>query len=50
MIIDFKDPKVVIQLAKAQLNADFGLKIHLPENHLCPMVGEIHSQRALILT
>jgi 23S rRNA A1618 N6-methylase RlmF len=36
--LNFKDPKAQIQLTKSTLRRDFGLKIKLPEDRLCPPV------------
>ncbi|KAK5112230.1 hypothetical protein LTR62_004391 [Meristemomyces frigidus] len=36
--IDFQNPKVVQQLTKSLLKADFGLAVHLPDDRLCPPV------------
>lgn len=37
--IDFQDPQQVQQLTKSILKRDFGLKIELPSDRLCPPVG-----------
>lgn len=36
--IDFQDPEQVQQLTKSVLRRDFGLKIELPGDRLCPPV------------
>ncbi|KAK4553783.1 hypothetical protein LTR86_009281 [Recurvomyces mirabilis] len=36
--IDFQDPEVVQQLTRSLLKVDFGLKIQLPDDRLCPPV------------
>lgn len=37
-IVDWKNPAAVIELTKALLLHDFGIKIELPLNQLCPTV------------
>lgn len=39
--LDFNDPVAVKQLTKTLLQVDFGLKIDLPDNRLCPPVSLI---------
>ncbi|KAG5947923.1 hypothetical protein E4U59_006173 [Claviceps monticola] len=41
--LDFRDPKSVMQLTKTLLRLDFGIKIHLPDNRLCPPVPNRHN-------
>lgn len=36
--LDFTDPKAVVQLTKTLLVLDFGLRIDLPDDRLCPPV------------
>lgn len=36
--LDFSNPKSIKQLTKALLKKDFGLKIELPDDRLCPPV------------
>lgn len=36
--LDFTDPKAVMQLTKTLLMVNFGLKIELPDDRLCPPV------------
>ncbi|KAI7619211.1 siroheme synthase middle domains-like protein [Hortaea werneckii] len=36
--VDFQDPKVVKQLTNSLLKHDFGLKLQLPDDRLCPPV------------
>lgn len=36
--LDFRDPKSVMQLTKTLLKLDFGIKIDLPDDRLCPPV------------
>ncbi|KAB8234106.1 DUF890 domain protein [Aspergillus alliaceus] len=36
--LDFGDPDAVRQLTKSLLQRDFNLKVHIPENRLCPPV------------
>ena len=36
--LNFNDPSAVMQLTKALLSKDFGLKIELPDDRLCPPV------------
>ena len=36
--LNFNDPSAVMQLTKALLSKDFGLKIDLPDDRLCPPV------------
>jgi 23S rRNA (adenine1618-N6)-methyltransferase len=37
----FNDPECVMQLTKSLLKLDFGLKLELPDDRLCPPVGSI---------
>jgi len=39
--LDFTDPAAVMQLTKTLLNLDFGLKIELPDDRLCPPVRSL---------
>ncbi|PSS05184.1 hypothetical protein BD289DRAFT_358234 [Coniella lustricola] len=41
--LDFTDPAAVKQLTKTLLEADFGLKIELPDDRLCPPVPNRHN-------
>ncbi|KHN99354.1 DUF890 domain-containing protein [Metarhizium album ARSEF 1941] len=41
--VDFRDPKSVVQLTKTLLELDFGIKIELPPDRLCPPVPNRHS-------
>lgn len=42
--LDFTDPAAVKQLTRTLLHIDFGLKIDLPDNRLCPPVsGFLHA-------
>ncbi|KAG6171445.1 hypothetical protein E4U47_001874 [Claviceps purpurea] len=41
--LDFRDPKSVMQLTKTLLRLDFGIKIHLPDDRLCPPVPNRHN-------
>ncbi|KAI1332413.1 hypothetical protein F5Y16DRAFT_394487 [Xylariaceae sp. FL0255] len=41
--LDFTDPKSVTQLTKTLLAENFGLKIDLPPNRLCPAVPNRHN-------
>lgn len=41
--LDFSDPAAVMQLTKTLLKLDFGLKIELPSDRLCPPVSRYHS-------
>jgi 23S rRNA A1618 N6-methylase RlmF len=36
--LDFSDPAAVQQLTKSLLERDFGLKLDLPDDRLCPPV------------
>ncbi|PNY27444.1 methyltransferase-like protein [Tolypocladium capitatum] len=40
--LDFCDPGSVVQLTKTLLKLDFGLRIELPGDRLCPPVSRIH--------
>ncbi|KAG5913814.1 hypothetical protein E4U53_004764, partial [Claviceps sorghi] len=41
--LDFRDPAAVMQLTKTLLRLDFGIKIHLPDDRLCPPVPNRHN-------
>ncbi|KAK3389466.1 hypothetical protein B0H63DRAFT_492402 [Podospora didyma] len=41
--LDFNDPAAVMQLTKALLKVDFGLRIELPDDRLCPPVPNRHN-------
>lgn len=41
--LDFNDPAAMVQLTKTLLMADFGLKIELPGDRLCPPVPNRHN-------
>lgn len=41
--LDFTDPAAVMQLTKTLLQEDFGLRINLPTNRLCPPVPNRHN-------
>ncbi|KAK3318066.1 hypothetical protein B0H66DRAFT_556175 [Apodospora peruviana] len=41
--LDFTDPAAVMQLTKSLLMANFGLKIELPDDRLCPPVPNRHN-------
>ncbi|OHW95266.1 23s rRNA (-n6)-methyltransferase [Colletotrichum incanum] len=41
--LDFNDPAAVMQLTKTLLKIDFGLRIELPEDRLCPPVPNRHN-------
>ncbi|KAL1836231.1 hypothetical protein VTJ49DRAFT_5412 [Mycothermus thermophilus] len=41
--LDFTNPHATMQLTKTLLQADFGLKIDLPEDRLCPPVPNRHN-------
>ncbi|KAG5979413.1 hypothetical protein E4U55_005189 [Claviceps digitariae] len=41
--LDFRDPASVMQLTKTLLRLDFGIKIHLPDDRLCPPVPNRHN-------
>ncbi|KAI1157541.1 hypothetical protein F5B18DRAFT_665888 [Nemania serpens] len=41
--LDFTDPEAVMQLTKTLLHEDFGLRINLPLNRLCPPVPNRHN-------
>ncbi|KAI1109872.1 hypothetical protein F5Y14DRAFT_389490 [Nemania sp. NC0429] len=41
--LDFTDPAAVMQLTKTLLHEDFGLRVHLPPNRLCPPVPNRHN-------
>ncbi|KAJ4390180.1 hypothetical protein N0V93_007654 [Gnomoniopsis smithogilvyi] len=41
--LDFTDPVAVKQLTKTLLNIDFGLRINLPDDRLCPPVPNRHN-------
>jgi len=36
--INFKDPKALRELTRCLLDKDFGIKVVLPEDRLCPTV------------
>jgi 23S rRNA (adenine1618-N6)-methyltransferase len=36
--VDFRDPKSVMLLTKTLLKLDFGIKVELPDDRLCPPV------------
>ena len=38
--LDFSDPAAIMQLTKTLLKLDFGLKIELPGDRLCPTVSK----------
>jgi len=42
--LDFSDPAAVMQLTKTLLKLDFGLKIELPNDRLCPPVSKHRPQ------
>lgn len=37
--LDFTDPGAMMQLTKTLLKRDFGLRVELPDDRLCPPVG-----------
>lgn len=39
--LDFTDPGAVKQLTKTLLSVDYGLKIELPDDRLCPPVSSV---------
>ncbi|KAK1779767.1 DUF890 domain-containing protein-containing protein [Copromyces sp. CBS 386.78] len=41
--LDFTNPSAVMQLTKTLLKLDYGLKIHLPPDRLCPPVPNRHN-------
>ncbi|KAK3352875.1 hypothetical protein B0T25DRAFT_478684 [Lasiosphaeria hispida] len=41
--LDFNDPAAVMQLTKTLLKVDFGLKLELPDDRLCPPVPNRHN-------
>ncbi|TWU79072.1 hypothetical protein ED733_008642 [Metarhizium rileyi] len=41
--LNFRDPESVLQLTKTLLKLDFGLKIELPSDRLCPPVPNRHN-------
>ncbi|KAG6000925.1 hypothetical protein E4U21_004876 [Claviceps maximensis] len=41
--LDFRDPASVMQLTKTLLRLDFGIKIDLPDDRLCPPVPNRHN-------
>ena len=41
--LDFTDPRAVMQLTKTLLRLDFGLRIELPPDRLCPPVPNRHN-------
>ncbi|KXH69029.1 hypothetical protein CSAL01_07471 [Colletotrichum salicis] len=41
--LDFNNPSAVMQLTKTLLKADFGLRIDLPDDRLCPPVSNRHN-------
>jgi 23S rRNA (adenine1618-N6)-methyltransferase len=41
--LDFSDPKATMQLTRTLLGLDFGLKLDLPEDRLCPPVPNRHN-------
>ncbi|EXV01389.1 DUF890 domain protein [Metarhizium robertsii] len=41
--VDFRNPKSVMQLTKTLLKLDFGIKLELPDDRLCPPVPNRHS-------
>ncbi|KAH6857001.1 hypothetical protein B0I37DRAFT_301108 [Chaetomium sp. MPI-CAGE-AT-0009] len=41
--LDFSDPKATMQLTRTLLGIDFGLKLDLPEDRLCPPVPNRHN-------
>ncbi|KAG7288245.1 hypothetical protein NEMBOFW57_007776 [Staphylotrichum longicolle] len=41
--LDFSDPAATMQLTKTLLETDFGLKLELPDNRLCPPVPNRHN-------
>lgn len=41
--LDFQDPRSVMQLTKTLLKLDFGIKIDLPDDRLCPPVPNRHN-------
>ncbi|KAK4445974.1 hypothetical protein QBC34DRAFT_450998 [Podospora aff. communis PSN243] len=41
--LDFNDPLAMMQLTKTLLKVDFGLKIELPDDRLCPPVPNRHN-------
>ena len=41
--LDFADPRAVMQLTKTLLRLDFGLRIELPPDRLCPPVPNRHN-------
>ncbi|OIW32285.1 hypothetical protein CONLIGDRAFT_264520 [Coniochaeta ligniaria NRRL 30616] len=41
--LDFSDPAAVLQLTKTLLKLDFGLKIELPGDRLCPPIPNRHN-------
>lgn len=41
--LNFSDPSAVMQLTKTLLAKDFGLKVELPDDRLCPPVREVPS-------
>lgn len=45
--LDFTDPAAVKQLTKSLLSIDFGLKVELPDDRLCPPVSAVAPPRCL---
>lgn len=41
--LDFNDPAAMLQLTKTLLKQNFGLKIELPDDRLCPPVPNRHN-------
>ncbi|GAB1318567.1 U6 small nuclear RNA (adenine-(43)-N(6))-methyltransferase [Madurella fahalii] len=41
--LDFSDPAATMQLTKTLLDVDFGLKLELPDDRLCPPVPNRHN-------
>ncbi|KAI6087733.1 hypothetical protein F4821DRAFT_103611 [Hypoxylon rubiginosum] len=42
-LLDFSDPAAVMQLTKTLLKVDFGLRVELPTDRLCPPVPNRHN-------